>query len=70
MTGFNLARYTLDIYGPESALADEGSAYRWGISDEHVLALLPEIMSATAISITDLLPEGYSVRVCKEGEAT
>jgi hypothetical protein len=59
MTGFNLATYTLQIFGPESVPAEEGSAYRWGDSDKRLLSNLPAIMESVEEDLTDLLPDGY-----------
>jgi hypothetical protein len=63
MTGFNLACYTLNVYGPESEPAEEGSAYRWGDTDKRLLANLPAMMEAIEEDLTDLLPEGYTAKV-------
>ena len=59
MTGFNLAAYVLNIFGPESEPAEEGSAYRWSESDKRVLANLPAMIEAVEEDLTSLLPEGY-----------
>ena len=59
MSRFNLAAYVLNIYGPESEPAEEGSAYRWSESDKRVLANLPAIIESVEEDVTSLLPEGY-----------
>jgi len=63
MTGFNLARYTIDIYGPESKPAEEGSAYRWAESDTNLLHKLPPIMEKIKDDLTSILPEDYTARI-------
>lgn len=63
MSGFNLACYTINFYGPESEPAEEGSAYRWGESDKRLLANLPAIIEAAEEDLNDLLPEGYTVKI-------
>ena len=65
MTGFNLACYTLNVYGPESEPAEEGSAYRWGDTDKRLLANLPAMIEAIEEDLTDLLPEGYTAKIEK-----
>jgi hypothetical protein len=65
MTGFNLACYTLNIYGPESEPAEEGSAYRWGKSDNRLLANLPAYVESWQEDMSDILPEGYTVKIEK-----
>lgn len=67
MSGFNIARYTIDIYSRESEPAEEGSAYRWGEEDARVLSNLPAMIEAAEEDLTDLLPEGYR---CIINEAT
>lgn len=59
MSGFNLAAYVLNVYGPEQEPAEEGSAYRWGEQDKRVLANLPAMLEALEEDLTSLLPEGY-----------
>lgn len=59
MTGFNLATYTLQVFGPEQEPAEEGSAYRWGEQDKRVLSNLPAMLEAVEEDLTLLLPEGY-----------
>jgi hypothetical protein len=68
MTGFNLACYTLNVYGPESEPAEEGSAYRWGDKDKRLLANLPAMIEAIEEDFTDLLPEGYTAKIEKAME--
>lgn len=63
MTGFNLATYTLQVFGPESEPAEEGSAYRWSESDKRVLANLPAMVEAVEEDLTALLPEGYTATI-------
>lgn len=63
MSRFNLARYVLNIHGPESEPAEEGSAYRWGEQDKRVLANLPAMLEAIEEDLTSLLPEGYTASV-------
>lgn len=63
MTGFNLARYIINIYGPESEPAEEGSAYRWSQSDARVLADLPAVMESLETNLTAMLPEGYTIEI-------
>jgi len=65
VSGFNLAAYVLNIYGPESEPAEEGSAYRWSESDKRVRANLPAIIESVEEDVTSLLPEGYKA-VIKE----
>ena len=60
---FHLARWVLDVHGPESEPAEEGSAYRWAEEDARVLGMLPGLMAATAEDLTDLLPDGYTVSI-------
>jgi len=63
MTGFNLACFNLNIYGPESEPAEEGSAYRWSESDARVLSNLPAMLEAVEEDLTKLLPEGYTAQI-------
>jgi hypothetical protein len=63
MTGFHLARYTIDIYGPESEPAEEGSAYRWAESDADLLGKLPHIMEGIKDGLAAILPGDYTARV-------
>jgi len=65
MSGFNLATYNLQVFGPEDEPAEEGSAYRWGEQDKRVLADLPAMLEAVEEDLTDLLPDGYQA-VIKE----
>lgn len=62
-TGYNLACYTLNIYGPESEPAEEGSAYRWSESDARVKANLPAMLEAVEEDLSALLPEGYRAEI-------
>lgn len=59
MSGFNVACWTVNVYGPESEPAEEGSAYRWSETDKRVLANLPAMMEALEEDLTSLLPDGY-----------
>jgi len=63
MIGFNLATYNLQVFGPESEPAEEGSAYNWGESDARVLSNLPAMLEAVEEDLTSLLPEGYTVKI-------
>lgn len=60
MPGFNLAKFDLNIYGPESEPAQEGSAYRWAESDKRLLSNLPAMLEAVEEDLTALLPKGYT----------
>ena len=62
MSGFNLARWSLNVYGPENEPAEEGSAYQWAETDARVLGMLPGLMVAAAEDLADLLPDGYTVK--------
>jgi len=54
----NLATFTLQVLGPEP---EEGSGL--SDSDKRVLANLPAVVEAVEEDMSDLLPEGYSVRI-------
>lgn len=66
MSGFNLARYTLDFYSPEVVPAEEGSAYRWDMTDARLRANLPAMLEAVEEDLQKLMPEGYQVRIREE----
>lgn len=61
--GSDLACFNLNVYGPESEPAEEGSAYRWSESDRRVLANLPAMLQEIEENLTGMLPEGYWVRI-------
>lgn len=63
MSGFNLARYTINIYSPEVVPAEEGSAYKWDLADNRVLADLPAVMELVTEKIAEILPDGYTVKI-------
>lgn len=63
MSGFNLARYTIDIYSPEVVPEEASSEYQWALSDNRVLADLPAVMEAVAEMIAEILPVGYTVDI-------
>ena len=54
-----IATYTIQVFGPESVPADEGSADTWEREDQRVLANLPAILEAAEEDVTKLLPDGY-----------
>ena len=58
-----LARYVLSIRSPEVVPAEEGSAYRWDLSDQRLLANLPAMIEAAEEDLQGLLPEGYQVKI-------
>jgi len=58
-----LATYTLQVLGPESEPAEEGSAYRWDEQDKRVLSNLPAMLEAVEEDLTSLLPEGYQAKI-------
>lgn len=68
MTGFNLACFTINIYGPELEPAEQTSAYRFSESDKRLLANLPAYVETWQEDMSDLLPEGYTA-VIKEWSA-
>ena len=62
MTGFNLATYTLQIFGPEDetlSWSPSGPRSSHDDTDKRLLADLPAIMESVEEDLTDLLPEGY-----------
>ena len=66
MSGFELARYVLSVRSPEVVPAEEGSAYRWALSDQRVLANLPAMIEAAEEDLQKLMPDGYSVTIREE----
>ena len=67
MSGFELARYVLSVRSPEVVPAEEGSAYKWDLSDARLLADLPAMLEAVQEDLQDLLPEAYTVTIEQEG---
>ena len=66
MSGFELARYVLSVRSPEVVPAEEGSAYKWDLSDQRLLANLPAMLEAAEENLQDLMPEGYTVTIREE----
>ena len=66
MSGFELARYVLSIRSPEVVPAEEGSAYKWDLSDQRLLANLPAMIEAAQENLQDLMPEGYTVTLSED----
>lgn len=60
MTGYNLACFNLNIYGPEVALEDVSPLSTSNQQDKRVLANLPAMLEAVEEDLTKLLPPGYS----------
>lgn len=58
-----LARYILIVDGPDDTPAEEGSADVWERQDQRVMADMPARLEEVEENLTDLLPEGYSVRI-------
>lgn len=70
MTGFTIATYTIQVLSPDLVThpGAGGSPYRWSESDKRVLANLPAMIESIEEDFTDLLPEGYSVKLEKAME--
>ena len=66
MSGFELTRYVLSVRSPEVVPAEEGSAYKWDLSDQRLLANLPAMVEAAEENLQDLLPEGYTITIREE----
>ena len=58
-----LARYILTLVGPSDAPAEEGSAEGWRSRDERAVAAMPRLLAEAEENLSDLLPEGYLVRI-------
>lgn len=54
-----IATYTLQVFAPTDAPAEEGSADQWLREDQRVLANLPALLEAAEEDLTKLLPDGY-----------
>lgn len=54
-----IATYTIQVFGPESVPAEEGSSDVWMKEDQRVLSNLPAMLEAAEEDLTKLLPDGY-----------
>lgn len=64
-----LETYSLQILTPESSPAEEGSAFSLEQQEKRVLANLPAMLEDAQENLSDVLPEGWSVRIRRWNDA-
>jgi hypothetical protein len=58
-----IASYTLEVLAPSEVPAEEGSAYNAEQQERRVLSKLPALVEEAEENLSDMLPEGFRVRI-------